>query len=86
MKIKKLAVLLTAAALTASAVAGCSGTKETEAVASGAGTGTVAETTAGTTSAETTAAENTAEESGKEEAADAMAQEDEENYDTGDAS
>ena len=86
MKIKKLAVLLTAAALTASAVAGCSGTKETEAVASGAGTGTAAETTAGTTSAETTAAENTAEESDKEEAADAMAQEDEENYDTGDAS
>ena len=81
MKIKKLAVLLTAAALTASAVAGCSGAKETEAVASGAGAGTAAETTA-----ETTAAENTAEESGKEEAADAMAQEDEENYDTGDAS
>lgn len=77
MKIKKLAVLLTAAALTASAVAGCSGAKETEAVASGAGAGTAAETTA---------AENTAEESGKEEAADAMAQEDEENYDTGDAS
>ncbi len=86
MKIKKLAVLLTAAALTASAVAGCSGAKETEAVASGAGAGTAAETTAGTTSAETTAAENTAEESDKEEAADAMAQEDEENYDTGDAS
>ena len=86
MKIKKLAVLLTAAALTASAVAGCSGAKETEAVASGAGAGTAAETTAGTTAAETTAAENTAEESGKEEAADAMAQEDEENYDTGDAS
>ena len=39
MKIKKLAVLLTAAALTASAVAGCSGAKETEAVASGAGAG-----------------------------------------------
>ena len=77
MKIKKLAVLLTAAALTASAVAGCSGAKETAAVASGAGAGTAAETTA---------AENTAEESGKEEAADAMAQEDEENYDTGDAS
>ena len=46
MKIRKLAVLLTAAALTAAAATGCTGGKETEAVAAGAGTGTETGTTA----------------------------------------
>ncbi len=81
MKIRKLAVLLTAAALTAAAVTGCTGGKETEAVAAGAGTGTETGTTA-----ESTAAGTAAEESSEEETADSMAAEDEENYDTGDAS
>lgn len=81
MKIRKLAVLLTAAALTAAAVTGCTGGKETEAVAAGAGTGTETGTTA-----ESTAAGTTAEESSEEETADSMTAEDEENYDTGDAS
>ena len=43
---RKLAVLLTAAALTAAAATGCTGGKETEAVAAGAGTGTETGTTA----------------------------------------
>ena len=81
MKIRKLAVLLTAAALTAAAATGCTGGKETEAVAAGAGTGTETGTTA-----ESTAAGTAAEESSEEETADSMAAEDEENYDTGDAS
>ena len=81
MKIRKLAVLLTAAALTAAAVTGCIGGKETEAVAAGAGTGTETGTTA-----ESTAAGTAAQESSEEETADSMAAEDEENYDTGDAS
>ena len=81
MKIRKLAVLLTAAALTAAAVTGCTGGKETETVAAGAGTGTETGTTA-----ESTAAGTAAEESSEEETADSMAAEDEENYDTGDAS
>ena len=81
MKIRKLAVLLTAAALTAAAATGCTGGKETEAVAAGAGTGTETGTTA-----ESMAAGTAAEESSEEETADSMAAEDEENYDTGDAS
>ena len=81
MKIRKLAVLLTAAALTAAAATGCTGGKETETVAAGAGTGTETGTTA-----ETMAAGTAAEESSEEETADSMAAEDEENYDTGDAS
>ena len=79
MKMKKLAVLFAAAALTTVTAAGCSGgqketaaetTKETEAAA----------TAEATTAAETEAAETT------EEAAEAAAEADEENYDTGDAS
>ena len=81
MKIRKLAVLLTAAALTAAAATGCTGGKETETVAAGAGTGTETGTTA-----ESMAAGTAAEESSEEETADSMAAEDEENYDTGDAS
>ena len=67
MKIRKLAVLLTAAALTAAAVTGCTGGKETEAVAAGAGTGTETGTTA-----ESTAAGTAAEESSEEETADSI--------------
>ena len=74
MKIRKLAVLLTAAALTAAAATGCTGGKETETVAAGAGTGTETGTTA-----ESMAAGTAAEESSEEETADSMAAEDEEN-------
>ena len=78
MKMKKLAVLFAAAALTTVTVAGCSGgQKETAAeAAKESETVTTAEQTA---EAETEAPETTAE-------AEAAAEADEENYDTGDAS
>ncbi|MBS6955441.1 MAG: sirohydrochlorin cobaltochelatase [Enterocloster asparagiformis] len=76
MRLNKLAVVLTAAALASAVTAGCSGgQKETAAQAE-------AESAAETVR-ETTAAETTAEETKVEETATA---EDEENYDTGDAS
>ncbi len=76
MRLNKLAVVLTAAALASAVTAGCSGgQKETAAQAE-------AESAAETVR-ETTAAETTAEETKVEETA---AAEDEENYDTGDAS
>ena len=78
MKMKKLAVLFAAAALTTVTLAGCSGgQKETAAeAAKESETVTTAEQTA---EAETEAPETTAE-------AEAAAEADEENYDTGDAS
>ncbi len=76
MRLNKLAVVLTAAALASAVTAGCSGgQKETAAQAEAE--------TAAETARETTAAETTAEETKVEETA---AAEDEENYDTGDAS
>lgn len=76
MRLNKLAVVLTAAALASAVTAGCSGgQKETAAQAEAE--------TAAETARETTAAEATAEETKVEETA---AAEDEENYDTGDAS
>ena len=79
MKMKKLAVLFAAAALTTVTAAGCSsGQKETAAE-------TTKETEAAATAEATTAAETEAAET-TEEAAEAAAEADEENYDTGDAS
>ena len=76
MRLNKLAVVLTAAALASAVTAGCSGgQKETAAQAEAE--------SAAETARETTAAETTAEETKVEETATA---EDEENYDTGDAS
>ncbi|MCD7906512.1 MAG: sirohydrochlorin cobaltochelatase [Clostridium sp.] len=76
MRLNKLVVVLTAAALASAVTAGCSGgQKETAAQAEAE--------TAAETARETTAAEATAEETKVEETA---AAEDEENYDTGDAS
>lgn len=84
MKMKKLAVLIAAAALTTVTAAGCSGgRKETASDASGeseAVTTAQRTTEEGTKAAGTQAAETTSE------AAEAAAQADGENYDTGDAS
>lgn len=78
MKMKKLAVLFAAAALTTVTVAGCSGGQK-ETVAEAAKESETVTTAEQTAEAETEAPETTAE-------AEAAAEADEENYDTGDAS